>query len=263
MQGDCLVNILRTSFIKPAAKRSLSLSPPSPFLCLFPSLFLSCTRISSRGRAGKGYSNSTLRYNQDHWSNSLLSIYTHIQFVRTLRGVSGEVFVWLDLSGSGPHGFSLMWVQVCVHKSNTYQDVFPACLYAEYSPHTLAFSHHHQTALRGRQSNPRKTAPESFTAKSNTRSRWEVSLKYASNIESVVNLLIVPHIKALSLRASLPACWSTNKVTSPPSEKYIGHLLSLLMKPEQTGQAAVTVHQRLPVAQNQKRAARHSQISHF
>lgn len=114
MQGDCLVNILRTSFIKPAAKRSLSLSPPSPFLCLFPSLFLSCTRISSRGRAGKGYSSSTLRYNQDHWSNSLLSIYTHIQFVRTLRGVSGEVFVWLDLSGSGPHGFSLMLISRCV-----------------------------------------------------------------------------------------------------------------------------------------------------
>lgn len=100
MQGDCLVNILLTSFIKPAAKRS---SPHSP---LSPSLALSCTHISSRGLAGKGYRNSTLGYNQDHWSNSPSSIYTHIQFVRTLRGVSGEVFVWLDLSGTGPHGFS-------------------------------------------------------------------------------------------------------------------------------------------------------------
>lgn len=87
-----------------------SVQPPSSS-CLAPSphplsVSAPCTHISSRGRTGKVYRSSTLRYNHDHWSNSLLSVYTHIQFVRTLRGVSGEVFVWLDLSGTGPCGFT-------------------------------------------------------------------------------------------------------------------------------------------------------------
>lgn len=94
----CKVIVWLTFSLHPSSNQL----PSSPS----PSVPRSSTHISSRGLAGKGYSNSTLRYNQDHWSNSLLSIYTHIQFVRTLRGVSGEVFVWLDLSGTGPHGSS-------------------------------------------------------------------------------------------------------------------------------------------------------------
>lgn len=102
----CKVIVWLTFSLHPSSNQlPSSLSRPLP-VSLSLSLSLSGTHISSRGLAGKGYSNSTLRYNQDHWSNSLLSIYTHIQFVRTLRGVSGEVFVWLDLSGTGPHGFS-------------------------------------------------------------------------------------------------------------------------------------------------------------
>lgn len=120
MQGDCLVNILLTSFIKPAAKHSPARSP-SRCLCL--TLPLSCTHISSRGLTGKGYSGSTLRYNQRRWSNSLLSIYTHIEFVGTLGGVSGEVFVWLDHSGAGPPRFQLLWAWVCA-RTSPQRDVF-------------------------------------------------------------------------------------------------------------------------------------------
>lgn len=137
MQGDCLVNILLTSFIKPAAKHSPALSPS---LCLCLALPLSCTLISSRGLTGKGYSGSTLRYNQRRWSNSLLSIYTHIQFVGTLRGVSGEVFVWLDHSGTGPLWSQLMWAWVCA-RTNPHRGMFFGILNQQIFPHTLAFSH--------------------------------------------------------------------------------------------------------------------------
>lgn len=101
---SCKVIVWLTFSLHPSSSQlpsTLLLSPP-----LYRTLPLSCTHISSRGLTGKGYSNSTLRYNQDHWSNSLLSIYTHIQFVGSLRGVSGEVFVWVDLSGTGPHRLS-------------------------------------------------------------------------------------------------------------------------------------------------------------
>lgn len=121
MQGDCLVNILLTSFIKPAAKHSPALSSP---LCLYLALLFSCTHISSRGLTGKGYSGSTLWYNQRRWSNSLLSIYTHIQFVGTLRGVSGEVFVWLDHSGAGPPPFQLLWAWVCACTKSPQRHLF-------------------------------------------------------------------------------------------------------------------------------------------
>lgn len=76
---------------------------------------------------------------------------------------------------------------------------------------------------------------------------WGGSLKSSSYIQRVVNPLIVAHIQTLSLRCQ-PLRWSTSKVTSPPSENYIGHWLSKLMKPERTGRAAVTVHQSLPTA---------------
>lgn len=135
MQGDCLVNILLTSFIKPAAKHS---PPLSPSLCLYLPLPLSCTHISSRGLTGKGYSGSTLRYNQRRWSNSLLSIYTHIQFVGTLRGVSGEVFVWLDHSGAGPPRFQLLWAWVCAC-TKPHRSTFFGILIQWIFLHTLAF----------------------------------------------------------------------------------------------------------------------------
>lgn len=102
----CKVIVWLTFSLHPSSNQLPSTLSPPPSVSLYLARSLSCTHISSRGLAGKGYSNSTLRYNQDHWSNSHLSIYTHIQFVRTLRGVSGEVFVWLDLAGTGPHGFS-------------------------------------------------------------------------------------------------------------------------------------------------------------
>lgn len=137
MQGDCLVNILLTSFIKPAAKHSPALSPS---LCLYLALPLSCTHISSRGLTGKGYSGSTLRYNQRCWSNSLLSIYTHIQFVGTLRGVSGEVFVWLDHSGVGPPWSQLLWAWGCA-RTNPHRGMFFGILIRWIFPHTLAFLH--------------------------------------------------------------------------------------------------------------------------
>lgn len=218
MQGDCLVNILLTSFIKPAAKHSPALS-----LSLYLALPLSCTHISSRGLTGKGYSNSTLRYNQDHWSNSLLSIYTHIQFVGSLRGVSGEVFVWVDLSGTGPHGLWLMWVwvHVCVHAQiqSASRCVFQHKWIYWIFLHTLAFSHHYKRTIHGKRN--------SLGTFAGQQQQQQHKKHMRAMLQSVVNPLIVLHIKALLLCASLPACWSTNKVTSPPSEKYIGHSLCL------------------------------------
>ena len=103
----CKVIVWLTFSLHPSSNQLPSpLSPPPPGVSLPRSLSLMHAHFL-QGTSWKGVQqHSTLRYNHDHWSNSLLSIYTHIQFVRTLRGVSGEVFVWLDLSGTGPPRFS-------------------------------------------------------------------------------------------------------------------------------------------------------------
>lgn len=99
----CKVIVWLTFSLHPSSSQLPSTLPTSSAsLPRYPPPRQPRTHISSRGLTGKGCSSGTLRYNQDHWSNSLLSIYTHIQFVGTLGGVSGEVFVWVDLSGSAP-----------------------------------------------------------------------------------------------------------------------------------------------------------------
>ena len=73
----------------------------------------------------------------------------------------------------------------------------------------------------------KRNSPGKSYSQEQHKQRMRGPSKNASNIESLVDPLIVPHIKTSSLHASMPACWSTSKVTSPPSEKYIGHSLCL------------------------------------
>lgn len=79
----CKVIVWLTFSLQPSSSQ-LPSTLPAP-LCLS-----HARTFPPGGLTGKGYGGGTLRYNQGRWSNSLPSVYTHIQFVAMLEGASGE-----------------------------------------------------------------------------------------------------------------------------------------------------------------------------
>lgn len=168
---------------------------------------------------------------QNHWSNSLLSIYTHIQFVRTRRGVPGEVLVWLDLSGLVSAKKNVC-ARACVHVGGCacgdvcqWVQFMSSCVFQHVNvldiPPCWSF---HTAALQSWEKHkPRETGSERFRANNKTSSNQEVSLIFPSNLQLPFILLKVVPVKISWLQH---VCLLViHKVTFPPSEKNIGRSL--------------------------------------
>lgn len=159
MQGDCLVKILRTASIKPAARLSL----PILSLSLLPASTFPPGDELVRCTAAHSDTITTTDLIPSCPSTHTFNLLGRLE-ESLVRCLSGLIFLARGLMVSPE-------VNVCVYKFSPCQDVFFSMLMHWIRLCTLAFSHQHKVVLGRRQHKPREAVLERFPANNNKSSK--------------------------------------------------------------------------------------------